>query len=154
MTPAQIYAAPFIEADNWIGWLVGCYYTHVPEVADSPGDLPDCDESKRIEVRTHAEIVWDGRRQHILRSVWLDGHPIMICVNAGREGDDHKGRWITDEARYIKLLQHLNSIRIVAPVGETVTLFADKDEDFPAMTDFYGENLSSLLGKRQHGRGY
>lgn len=151
MTPADIYAAAFVEADHYIEWLVGCYYTHVPEVAQGISDLPSFDETKRVEVRLHAEIKWDERRSACLRSVWIDGEPVMVCVNAGREGDDHHARWITSADRYKDLLLHLNSIRSCRlPDGAVPYVYLDAE--IPEMTEFYGVDLAPLLGQRTAGR--
>ena len=145
MTPAEMYEAPFHEKDHEIQWLMGCYYSHVPEIGTGYNILPFSDDTERIEVRSHASIYHDIRREHRVRSVWLDGSPVMVCVNAGREGDDHHARWVTDLEAYAELLKHLGGM-IFRP--EVELELADLNEEQPGMTEFYHRDLAPILGKR------
>lgn len=138
MTANQIYALPEAPGSAMDLWeLSGCYYSHVPEV-----DLSQIDHAQvtRVTLKRHGYYREDGQRYWSLASVWLDGHPVMLVQNAGREGDDHAARFITDQERYGQLVGYLVSLqrREAYERGS----FIDPDEDQPALTEFYGRNLS------------
>jgi hypothetical protein len=155
MTPNQLYASKSIEPDNgseyFLEWLVGSQYTHVPEVTDQgycgPHRLPPFDPDGRVETRVHAELYFDSRRSNILRSVWFDELPVMVCINAGREGDDYSRRWVTDAAVYDRMCIYLRSILIGDAVEIDQAVYVDGDTEQPNMTDFYGHSLASHIGE-------
>jgi hypothetical protein len=70
----------------------------------------------------------------------------MIIRNAGREGDDHRSRFITHPARYSDLLKYLATLANPAPKealgGDVVPL----DQDIPKLGEFYGESLRWIHG--------
>ena len=151
MTPNELYQAPWFDKHHHIEWLVGNNYTHVPEVTADSGYgrcLPRIDTGALVTVRDHAERWHDPRRSSILRSVWFRDRPIMICANAGREGEGHVRRWVTDLHGYVDMCQYLRSI-LLSPDGPPEDFVVDPGQDIPRMTDFYGDDLLPLLGTRR-----
>ena len=49
-----------------------------------------------VVVKQIKEITIDDRRYWSLMSVWFNGRPCMILQSAGREGRDHRVRFITN----------------------------------------------------------
>lgn len=110
MTPKQLYYDTHYEKnDRDIGILTGCYYNHIPELETLTNYNVQIDskKNKRIEIRYYKDFDFDGRRFWRLASVWLDGEPVMIIQNAGREGDDHHRRFITDPDRFNEMLGYI-----------------------------------------------
>lgn len=100
--------------------------------------LPD---QARVELRYYANVCFDGRRTWELFSVWFDGKPVMLCQNAGREGDDHAVHFITDSAAYKAMVIYIRSL--VEPEEPCQNVF-DEDCCFAAFTEFYGHSLSEM----------
>lgn len=106
ITPNELYNRTPVYVDRDVRPLNGCYYSHIPEIMLE--DIPE--PNTRIERR----ILWhydeDHRRYWELATVWFDDHPVMIVQNAGREGDDHAQRFITDPVAYIEMVSYLQTI--------------------------------------------
>ncbi len=120
--------------------LSGCYYDHFPDVhADIKYEMP---EQYRIQERGVFYFDFDGRRIWSLSTFWLDREPFMITQNAGREGDDHARRFITDIPRYQSAVSYLNSLHIADIHPEDVI---DPDVDMPELTRFYNHTLGDLF---------
>lgn len=140
MTPAELYARAPEKVDRDLWSLVGCYYNHIPE-ATTWDDIPPEAKSynPRLELRYYKQHCFDGRRTWVLASVWFDSAPVMIIQNAGREGDDHHRRFITDPERYTQLIGYLHSLAEKKPVdlSDVVPL----DQDIKGLTEFYGNQL-------------
>lgn len=116
-------------------YLSGCYYNHIPEISQYDRfRLTD-----RAQVRIHKFFDFDGRRIWSLSSMWLDGKPFMIMQNAGREGDDHAQRFITDISAYTELVSLLHSLRI--PDDAEVENVIDPEENRNDIDTFYGYSL-------------
>lgn len=145
MTPQQVYAlkwqsriVPFDGSCDMDFGIFGraSYYNHMPELSADmmyQGQFQSCE---RVMVAVHGEYWLDTRRFWRLSSAWFDHQPFMIMQNAGREGDDHVQRWITDRAVYGAAVTHIYSIycsdndHMVHPHTELGDL-----------TEFYGEKL-------------
>lgn len=98
--------------------------------------------NKRVTIKYLKEHCYDGRRVWELATVWLDGSPVMIIQNAGREGDDHSERYITDKEKFLEMCNYLLSlIHIEDPVQVDAI---NPDEELSDLTYFYGQ---SLFGK-------
>ena len=98
----------------------------------------------RLEVRQVLHRNIDGRRYVWMNTLWFDGKPVAIVQNAGREGDDHRRRWVTDRESFNQLLAYLLSR---APLPE-VDEFADPDEERyeEEVFHFYGDNYAPQFG--------
>lgn len=142
-TANELYAMVPKLTTHEISNLVGHYFNHIEEVECS-GDLRSelCyaeDKNTRIQIRYIKDHCYDGRRTWTLATVWLDHNPVMIIQNAGREGDDHSRRFITDRARFIDMCVYIRSlINENDPSGiEEI----DPDEEMSDLTCFYGRSL-------------
>ena len=136
MTPAELYALEPQERTHTLGHLNGFYFKHVPEV----DRLPPEDLGKRIEIRWAKYHNLDYRRYWALGSIWFDGRPFMIIQNAGREGDDHYRRFITDDDTYREAARYLKSIELVTE-SALDSAIVPLDVDLPGLTEFYGGAL-------------
>lgn len=146
MKSRDLYArAP--ESTNYeVGNLVGFYYNHVPEIENA--NLPWEDPNKRVEFKCYKYFNFDGRRFWRLAGVYFDGKPVMITQNAGREGDDHRERFITDHAHYTQMVAYLmtlNQAKFEKP-ADVVGI----DDEIPGLTEFYGNSLDGRFEHYRH----
>lgn len=137
MTAQEIYNLPPIRVET--EYLESFIEHHVYE---SPV-FPDLTGNTRIDKRVYYYLNIDHRRYVELASIWFDGKPVMITQNAGREGDDHKERFITDLPLYMELLKYLMEIHANSLTDQSVFGgVLDKDADTASLTTFYGDILS------------
>ena len=143
-----------------ISILKGCYYCHVPEIADLwPSDwygygcCPDSAFSSTARVRIGFVKLQhtDARRFWALGVVLFDDKPVMIIQNAGREGDDHAKRFLLDPGTYRDMLCYLAGAFAALKTSKTCSSLEVKrddllgmDEDRADLTDFYGNNLETV----------
>jgi len=139
VTPKDLYARAPERVDHAVGVLIGCYYNHVPEIDD--GYLPHEDPNGRIAIRYYKDFNFDGRRYWRLAAVCFNGLPFMIIQNAGREGDDHHKRFITDLATYHEAVKYILTIANIPDRHQTEKDVVDPEADIPKLTDFYGNEL-------------
>jgi len=147
MTPSELLARPVESVEKDLSVLVGCYYNFVPEATLDMQEflLPEDD---RVEIRVFKHFNFDHRRFWRLAAVYLDGEPVMITQNAGREGDDHAHRYVLDEERYRALVGIVASMprkpndHRVDEGDRKRTTVASMDEDLgDKLTSFYGDEL-------------
>lgn len=137
-TPAALYASGFVEESLDVKYFLwGTYFDHVPEV-DRDGDYSS---NTRVRVRVHAHYDHDYRRFARLASVWVDGAPVMVIQNGGREGDDHHMRFVTDLGGYRDLVSYLRSINSLEIPDEVIS----PDQEVDGLTYFYDTNLLGLI---------
>lgn len=142
MTPRQIYEMPAERVDTDLAHLFGCYYNHLPEAGDK-SDISSWIhgiKQERVSIRFIKDFCFDGRRVWQLAVVVFDGQPVMITQNAGREGDDHAARFITDMDGVMRMAQFIISLKPVEHIAEEGKLVG-LDEDIPSLTKFYGQRL-------------
>jgi hypothetical protein len=138
MTPQQLYDRKDFTLGE-INMLFGSSFNHVQESGVESYVLPWDAQNERIWIRLLKDFCFDGRRIWRLGTVWLDGSPVMVFKNAGREGDDHVGRVITDEVKFFELCM---VIREMAPLDITQTNdFHSADKEIPDLANFYGNYL-------------
>lgn len=141
MKPRELYKRKPERIDKDINCLYGCYYNHVPEIEDfSHGVYIEDGLNKRIEIHYYKDFCFDGRRTWVLAAVKFDDKFVMIIQNAGREGDDHTARFITNKNRYIKMVKYIKSIIPVEPDDDIRDMF-NLDDDITILTSFYGNDL-------------
>ena len=138
MKPSEIYSMTPEEVYHSASYVAGCYYNHVPEVDTYALDWDKVEESKRLEVRCYKHIQIDHRRYWNISGIFFDGKPVMITQNAGREGDDHVDRFITDVEEYKKMVSFLQSMCIEEGIEDVVNI----DDDISNLGFFYGYSLS------------
>lgn len=166
MTPAELYQRPTQYISYNPQELVGCYYNHVPEISDSFAGVPWLDhrepnkappegltpERARFEYRIIKHFDFDYRRYWRLATVWFDNRPVMITRNAGREGDDHRSRFVTcSSTLYIDLIKYLTDLimehNTYTPAIED---FVGINTDVPTLTEFYGNSLDGYFEKARY----
>jgi hypothetical protein len=143
LEPEKVLTGVFNEHD-YIWW--GCYFNHVPEI----DEYADYEDSDKLEVRIYKDFDFDGRRFWRLASIWYDGQPVMIIRNAGREGDDHVSRFVTDRARYIEMVAHILSLQKVKEDEINDEDFVDPDEEVTNLLEFYGNSLFGWFERYRH----
>ena len=147
MTPAQIYAMPQVQRHRLgIENFWGCYYTHVPEIENGDLDYSKLDKITRITTVVHAFYAVDYRRYWAIWSAWLDGKPYMLMQNAGREGDDYRERYITDNNLYNEALQLLRTCFHDSAITANHVVW-DINKDVPEIEDFYGTTIQEALAQ-------
>ncbi len=148
MTPNELYKVTPVSKlteSEAIECLSGCYYNHMPDLNLESYAMST--ESKNANTRLTVLIYrwhwFDHRRYWRLGAVAFDDQPFMIIRNAGREGDDHHSRFITDSNLYIQAVDYLNSLlkRQEYNLENTV----DPEKDISDLTEFYGERLDGYM---------
>lgn len=139
MTPNELYAraVPDSGVSSDLLLLRNSNYDHVPEVGYG---LRPTDPNARVIVRCYKEHNFDGRRFWRICSVWFDSKPIMIVRNAGREGDDHRSRFVTDPAGYDLMVAYLQTLTMPS-IGVKVADVVEPTREIPTLTSFYGNHL-------------
>lgn len=139
MKPADLYARTPKEVwkDIWV--LGGSRYHHVPEL-EAIWSCLELTKNDRVEIRVYGHVNYDGRRFWLLAGVYIDGRPVMVIQNAGREGDDHHGRFVTDPVAYYDMVRYLGGLAGKDKYKELE--FVAADQDIEGLDDFYGENLA------------
>ncbi len=122
--------------------LTGCYFSHAPELSQT-SHLDEHTPNERVSVRVVHRTTFDHRRYWQLATVWLDESPFMVIQNAGREGDDHYARFITDLDTYGEAVRYLLSLAPVAPAD-----VVDPDEPRDDLDRFYGDSIITAPGTR------
>lgn len=155
MTPSDVFALPSIRETHQVNCLCGFWYNHLPEIDEvvwqtihgNKGCLGDFEgyegaaQSERITIKEHGFYTYDHRRIWRVASVWLDDRPVMIIRNAGREGDDHKARWVVDEEAYAGLLKEV--VSLANPHPQKNEDFVDRNKDIGDVFDFYGHKIDA-----------
>ncbi len=134
-TPNELYAMEPERVERDISHLTGFYYNHIPEVGES---VPYGTTSDRIEIRFLKDWCFDGRRVWQLATVWFEGKPVMVTQNAGREGDDHSERFVTDADGLMAMCSHIKQLIQIEGGRPTVV---GADEQVAGLTEFYGNKL-------------
>lgn len=146
MTPEELLAREPETVTHSLNYLVGYRYDHIPEARldlSTGWGL----ESPRVEVKVYKHFDFDERRYWRLCSVWLDNIPVMICCNAGREGDDYHNRYLLNKDKYKELITHVITIQAQRVEIEETEL-TPLDINIVEMTKFYGDNLDGHFSKR------
>lgn len=145
MKPSELYEMQPQEIDVGVSYLFGCYFNHIEEIGDCISELQygtDHSIFDDIEVKIIKKFNFDGRRYWMLAAVWFDGNPIMVIQNAGREGDDHHARFITDPENYKKMLSYIKSM---IPWKDVEIPHCDPDQDIVGLDSFYGNSLNGYF---------
>lgn len=147
MRPSELYQRTPERVDSDLSVLFGCYFNHMPETGINDGWrlAGNNVSSERVQIRYYKDHNYDGRRIWRLASIWFDDEPFMIIQNAGREGDDHSARFITDLPRYMQAVAYVKSI--LPPRFGDISDVVDEDADIPSLTSFYSSSLE-MVGTR------
>ncbi len=96
-----------------------------------------------FEIKVIKDHCYDGRRTWTLKTVWYGGCPFMIVQNAGREGDDHQDRFITNKDVYIKFVLAIQALLVTTE--EHISDVIDPNEPWNDLDRFYGQSLSETF---------
>ena len=147
MTAKELYQREPVMVTNDISTLIGVYYNHIREVVAE--DNPISYEHKSliapdIEIKIVFEHYFDHRRFWRLATVWYKGMAVMIVQNAGREGDDHAKRFITNKDVFTSMLSYIHTLivpRFEIDDEDVITL----DEERKDLHDFYSNSLDGYF---------
>jgi hypothetical protein len=147
MTINELYKRKPEKIDNDMNCLFGHYYNHIPEIEEFNCYAyfdPDKIEHPRVEIHYYKDFCFDGRRVWVLAAVKFDNEFVMVIQNAGREGDDHSARFVTDKTRYTTMVAYLRSL-LPDNEEEDSTTETPIDENIPSLTHFYGNDLDGIF---------
>lgn len=141
----ELYAMEPKKVTRELGYLSGFRFDHIPELTnqfyvDSYWGLEE--KNEKVEIRYHMDHCFDGRRVWVLASVWYEDKPVMVIQNAGREGDDHYARYVTDKDAYDSMISYIVSL-LETDFKIEKDLY-DADEDIKDVTHFYGHDLHTV----------
>lgn len=147
MTPNELYARADYEISHCLSLLFPCngFSKHLPEIAD--GGIYGFQDQEEVVFRVYKDFDFDGRRFWRLASVWLNGKPVMILQNAGREGTDHCERFITDVEAYKALVKTVQKYVIPDPTEPDIEDIVSPDDERPGLIEFYGSHLDGHFAR-------
>ncbi|PRY33856.1 hypothetical protein CLV58_1195 [Spirosoma oryzae] len=143
MTANELYQYPVESESKDLNDLRGCYYNHIPEIDQFWNYLDQdvLDKNDRVVIKTLKFFNFDGRRYWQLATVWYQNQPVMVIQNAGREGDDHARRFITNPELYREMILFIYSL-LPLTIQDTTNDLIDPTVDNPALTSFYHNTLT------------
>lgn len=148
MTPLELYTRDPESISSDLTLIRGYVFDHVPEIN---GQLRADDPNQRVIIRCYKEFNFDTRRFWRICSVWFDSLPIMIIRNAGREGDDHRSRFVTDQAGYLRMVIYLQTLTVPnCDRDSDVQDLVDPLVDIADLTTFYGNTLDGHFRRNEH----
>jgi len=142
MTARQLYATPAKQTTHELEILAGHLYNHLPEAGD-PASWAFL-ISTEVEIRTLGYRNFDGSRIWHLATVWFQGKPVMVIQNAGRDGDDHVRRYVTDTRGLRMLAGHVKALAFLEVLENDDMRVIEEDEEASELSHFYGEDLHSI----------
>lgn len=137
MRAIDIYQMDCEESIKQLGYLKN----HINEIEESDlWGIPE-ETNKMVGIQIHKYHNFDGRRYWQLGSVWFNGSPVMIIQNAGREGEDHEKKFITNKQLYIDMVRYIKSL--IPFDDEWIDKeFINEEDDVKELNTFYGYSLN------------
>lgn len=146
MKPSELYARVPEEISYDLYGLLDGYSNHIPEVADIVSfDHEENERTKRVQVCYYKNFMFDCRRFWSLGGVFFDGKPVMIIQNAGREGTDFHGRFVTDREQYFEMVKYI--LTLIDPEKQGDPDVYPVDEDIEGLDEFYGNKLDGYFAR-------
>ncbi len=147
ITLNDVYALPGTPQDlrEWV--LRERWFPEVPNLAyDITTEVLETLQAEgRLRVVELAAPYIDGNRVAELRTLWFDGAPFAVVQDAGRGGDDHRRRWVTDAKAYAAALQYL--LQHLVLNARTEDLVNPEAPFYPEeVLNFYGHDFATQLG--------
>lgn len=139
----ELMEFPIQYEDNDVSVLMGCYYSYLDDNIDRYSlDHEALKLQERVKIKYYKDFCFDGRRVWRLYSVWLDNQLVMLCKNAGREGDDHSGFVIFNAELY----KNLNAF-ILTFTNSPVSTFkvTQLDENADEFYSFYSNSVDGYF---------
>ena len=141
MKPSKLYKRKPEKIDMDINHLNGFYYNHVPEISELDcGVYIEDGKNTRVFIHYYKDYCFDGRRTWTLAAVKLDDTFVMITQNAGREGDDHAIKFVTNSSKYIEMIAYIRTL-LPNDEPEVVVSSVSPNDDIKELVDFYGNKL-------------
>ena len=129
------------KPERTITTISGILPGHLPELNEWEWWPFEESECRGVDILVMREIVDDHRRFWRLAVVRLDGEPVMVIQNAGREGDDHKDRFVVSNARVAALVARLREELTLTHEEDPPPREHDLDEQIPGLTAFYNHRI-------------
>ncbi|HCH9337301.1 TPA: hypothetical protein PNO69_004497 [Salmonella enterica] len=139
ITAKEVYQLPSQSETNELWSLKGYYYDFLPEIGDELYSIKP-EDNKRLKIKVLKEFDFDGRRFWRLQTLWIDNKPVMIMQNAGREGDDHRKRFITNKELYKEVVSYVREL-IGENLEDSFNDFIDENTPYNYL-EFYGNHLN------------
>lgn len=128
-------------------YVAGYRYKFFPEVINEDNQYgPPLKQNTRITISVYKDHNFDGRRIWRLCVLRFDGAPFMVTQNAGREGDDHKVRFIFNEDVYQEAVKYIHSL-LPEPICTQIPDVVDVELDIPTLTAFYDNRLDGYFDR-------
>lgn len=144
LTANDLYKRPCVEVSNDPYRLVVCHTSHLPEVPQlrkSNCFIKNLEkQTPDFEIRYLKTFMFDERRSWLLATVWYKSLPVMIIQNAGREGEDHAARYITNSFLFKEMVMYI--LRKFEPQDDNFEHDVIYDDaPLEALAQFYGYHL-------------
>jgi len=142
-----LYAYPSESETTKLDVLRGCYFDHIKECELYENSQLTKVVQERVRIKFLKDHNFDFRRIWRLATVWFDDKPVMVIQNAGREGDDHRTRFITDVSRFNDMCDYIKALCVTK--CSVYTDVVDADSDIENLTYFYGYDLSEITERER-----
>jgi len=135
MKPVDLYKVKPQSIERALWQIIDGY--HIPEIDQYDFNYEACEKEGKVETRVYEDYCSDSIRTWFLASIWYQNSPVMIIQNAGRDGQDHMARFITDTNMYRKMVEYLMNFTVTPDSDDSVDPLIDID----SLTRFYGSEL-------------
>ena len=145
MTPSAYYNCKnVIRETNDLNEIFGMSsHSHIPEINEYYIHEEDNIKNEHITTKVLLDKNTDGRRIVKVITVWYDKNPVMIIRAAGREGDDHYDRFITDVFLYRSMVNYLRLILPHEEINEDEIV--NSEADVANLNILYGSKIEDLI---------
>lgn len=144
MTPADLYSRTPQYETHELSAIHNYCYSHIPEINTYVGVMDEIyDHDEKVQIKVLKEFDFDHRTFWRLATVWFEGNPVMIIRNAGREGDDHKSRFVTDPDQYKLMVKYINTL--IPPDFNKIEGVVDATQEIDKLDDFYDNSLNGYF---------
>lgn len=120
----------------------------------NPFCVHQSEEAPRIRIHWYKEFWFDYRRVWALGGVYFDDQPVMVIRCAGREGDDHRSRFVTDLPRFKVMMMYLCGLAIQYELSDPSWAeelpVVDPDSEVDKLTEFYSNCLGGIFEKARY----
>lgn len=143
MKPTELYSRKPEEISTDLNDMSGgSYGANFPEIYEL-GCSFWFDDVKQdaVEIHIYKDHCFDGRRTWELRGIFFNSKPVMITRNAGREGDDHCSRFITNGDLFFEMIDYLKGIISKQERKEEEIETFDPEVEITDLVNFYNNKL-------------
>lgn len=86
---------------------------------------------ERVEIRLVRDHNFDSKCVWVLGTVWFDSLPVMVFQRAGRYGESHRERFITDTPRFVEMCKYLTAFLYDLKITEKALKLTSINQDEP-----------------------